>query len=321
VKELSKLFLGCLIALAISFIKGFGGKMISKAVVSVVLTVLLSFGAMLPSEAKAFKNCTELRKTYKYGLALSTKSKNKGGAAIYAPKVSAALYKANKGKDADKDGIACEVTKPIPKPSSSAKPTTPTSPQPVASDEPSGSKADAARFSQLLKGLRIAAESDAGYDRDLFRHWTDEDGDGCDTREEVLISESTVRVNIGDGCKILSGNWYSIYDGKVFTNPSDLDIDHFIPLKEAWGSGAYAWDADRRRAFANDLGIDEALIAVSAGSNRSKSDRDPNEWLPTNTDYTCDYIENWMVVKIRWELTVDQAEFNQLSGLATRCAN
>ncbi|QKJ24701.1 HNH endonuclease [Aquiluna borgnonia] len=214
------------------------------------------------------------------------------------------------------------ATRPAPGTSTPQRTTSPEpTTTPAATTEAAEQVAQASELSALLSALEITPEMNDGYDRDLFRHWVDNDGDGCDTRKEVLIAESLEQVSIGDRCKVLSGNWYSSYDGRVFTDPSDLDIDHFIPLKEAWGSGAYAWDADRRRAFANDLGIDEALIAVSAGSNRSKSDRDPNEWLPTNTDYTCDYIENWMVVKIRWELTVDQAEFNQLSGLATRCAN
>lgn len=84
----------------------------SKIIAAISLAAILSLGAMLPSEAKTFKNCTDLRKTYKYGVALSSKSANKGTDQIFTPKVSPALYKANKSKDADKDGIACEVTKP-----------------------------------------------------------------------------------------------------------------------------------------------------------------------------------------------------------------
>lgn len=58
--------------------------------------------------AKTFKNCTELNKTYKGGIAKNSKVKNKGGKTKYKPKVSAKLYAANKSKDRDKDGIACE---------------------------------------------------------------------------------------------------------------------------------------------------------------------------------------------------------------------
>jgi hypothetical protein len=92
-----------------------------------------------------------------------------------------------------------------------------------------------------------------------------------------------------------------------------------VPLKEAWDSGAHAWESDRRRAFANDLDLPEALIAVSRSSNRSKSDRDPADWLPPLRSYHCHYINDWMVVKIKWELSVDAREFSALRTVAAGC--
>ncbi|MEV0976570.1 hypothetical protein [Streptomyces sp. NPDC049915] len=52
-----------------------------------------------------------------------------------------------------------------------------------------------------------------------------------------------------------------------------------VPLAEAWDSGAWHWSPEEREAYANDLGDDRALIAVSATSNRSKADQDPTTWL------------------------------------------
>jgi hypothetical protein len=40
------------------------------------------------------------------------------------------------------------------------------------------------------------------------------------------------------------------------------------------------WTAKKREAYANDLGDAHALIAVSAGSNRSENDQDPATWQP-----------------------------------------
>ena len=161
----------------------------------------------------------------------------------------------------------------------------------------------------------------SGYDRGLFRHWIDADRDGCDARKEVLIQESLTQVGLGDRCKVETGSWLSVYDNQLITDSSKLDIDHMIPLKEAWDSGANTWDAARRQAFANDLDLPQALIAVSAGSNRSKSASDPSDWLPTNQSYICQYIQDWMIVKVKWQLSVDQREFNTLSNVATRCVN
>ena len=168
-------------------------------------------------------------------------------------------------------------------------------------------------------GLRIESEYPSGYNRDLFRHWIDADGNGCDTRREVLIEESTTPVTIGSGCSITGGTWYSIYDNVTTTDSSSFDIDHVVALKEAWDSGAWNWTPAQRQAFANDLSQPFFLIAVSASSNRSKSDRDPADWLPTNTGYRCDYVRVWIDVKRAWNLSVDQVEHDALATQLSNC--
>ena len=169
--------------------------------------------------------------------------------------------------------------------------------------------------SDALAQLVTAAPISAGYDRSLFQHWIDADGDGCDTRQEVLIAESTTPVVKGAGCTVVSGTWYSWYDGETWTNPSDVDIDHLVPLSEAWQSGAYQWSASQRRAFANDLESSVALEAVTDNVNQSKGDRDPAVWMPPLPEVACQYATNWVLVKSRWNLTVDTAERAALSGI------
>ena len=164
-----------------------------------------------------------------------------------------------------------------------------------------------------LKSIRIAREQNAGYVRTKFRHWVDSDGDGCDAREEVLIAESLSRPQIDAyGCKVVEGDWWSAYDGVTTTSPSSFDIDHFVPLKEAWGSGAWAWTAAKRQSYANDLTDARALIAVSAASNRSKSDNDPTQCMPPNGNVTCAYLSDWVAVKVRWSLTMDESEYRYI---------
>jgi hypothetical protein len=171
----------------------------------------------------------------------------------------------------------------------------------------------------LISDLVVASEQGEGYDRDLFRHWIDADGDGCNTRREVLIAEAKVKPAVSGDCDLIGGEWYSVYDQVTTTDPSDFDVDHFIPLKEAWDSGAYAWSSDKRKEFANDLGFGGSLIAVTASSNRSKSDRDPADWLPVNTGYRCSYVTNWVKVKIRWGLTVDKTELATIKEFGKTC--
>jgi hypothetical protein len=172
------------------------------------------------------------------------------------------------------------------------------------------------RLHRAVKDLPVAGETRRGYDRDKFRHWIDADSDCRDTRDEVLAAESLVRVR---GCDIQVGRWRSYYDGETTRRSAEFDIDHLVPLAEAWDSGAKRWNAGTRTRFANDLGDPRSLVAVTASSNRSKSDRDPAEWMPTYG--TCQYVRQWVAVKIRWSLTVNRAEKRTLVRRAGDCAN
>jgi hypothetical protein len=159
--------------------------------------------------------------------------------------------------------------------------------------------------------LTVSQDRLTGYNRSLFKLWIDADKDGCDTRTEVLIEEAVVKPKIGKKCALTGGKWLSPYDGKTTTKASDLDIDHLVPLAEAWRSGAWAWSATKRQAFANDLDDSNALIAVSLSLNRSKGDRDVSSWLPPKG--ACTYVESWINVKVKWSLTADSKEILTLN--------
>lgn len=167
----------------------------------------------------------------------------------------------------------------------------------------------------VLAQLRTTSDAIANYDRALFNHWTDTDGDGCNARYEVLIAESVTPVTVGSGCTLSGGSWISYYDGLAWTDPADVDIDHMVPLSEAWKSGAASWTPAQRAAFANDLDFGPSLVAVTDNENQSKSDRDPALWLPTDAAVHCRYATEWVLVKYRWRLAVDTAEKTALSNL------
>lgn len=169
----------------------------------------------------------------------------------------------------------------------------------------------------MLAGLHVGYEDNDGYDRTEFRHWVTISG-SCDTRETVLKRDGS-GVSTDSACKATGGTWRSLYDDTTFTNASDLDIDHMVPLAEAWGSGANTWTDSEREQFANDLAIPQ-LIAVSASSNRSKSDQDPAEWQPPASGWRCEYARSWIQVKHQYDLEVDSAEKSALTGmLDTEC--
>jgi hypothetical protein len=165
--------------------------------------------------------------------------------------------------------------------------------------------------------LVVAEDKNTGYKRSLFKHWIDVDRDGCDTRAEVLIEEAVVKPKIGPKCKLTGGEWVSAYDGKKVTNASQLDVDHLVPLAEAWRSGAWQWTAAQRQAYANDLEDSRALIAVTLSSNRSKGDKDPAKWIPAKED--CNYLENWVAIKNKYALTFDEVEATKIVKLIQGC--
>ncbi|MFJ4836337.1 HNH endonuclease family protein [Streptomyces sp. NPDC088747] len=170
-----------------------------------------------------------------------------------------------------------------------------------------------------LKALTIHDESRTGYERSKFRHWTDADRDGCSTRQEVLLEEAVDAPAQGANCALTGGSWYSPYDDKYFTEARALDVDHLVPLAEAWDSGASAWSAAERQEYANDLGDSRALIAVSAASNRSKADQDPATWQPPAEGYLCQYVTDWVADKTRWQLSIDPSEEAALFETLSRC--
>jgi hypothetical protein len=172
-----------------------------------------------------------------------------------------------------------------------------------------------------ISTISVGTESRTGYSRDLFNHWVDADGNGCDTRAEVLISEADTAPTVGSSCSLTGGRWYSYYEGDYQTSASALDIDHMVPLAEAWDSGASSWTTARRQLYANDLGDPRPLVAVTDNVNQSKSDQDPAEWMPSYAPATCQYLTDWVADKTRWRLTVDSAEKTKLTSLAAGCTN
>jgi len=168
-----------------------------------------------------------------------------------------------------------------------------------------------------LDALTVASpHSMSGYSRDRFPHWRRVD-ENCDTRDAVLKRDGT-DVQATKTCKITKGSWYSAYDGKTYTDPDLIDIDHMVPLADAWRSGADTWTDDQRTEFANDLTRPQ-LLAVSRATNRAKGDQDPSQWKPANRDYWCEYATRWMAVKSYWKLTVTSSEKSSLREMLGRC--
>lgn len=165
------------------------------------------------------------------------------------------------------------------------------------------------KVSQIAAVIAVSSTAIYQYSRTDYKHWIDADKDCQNTRQEVLIVESLEEVTLDKkGCEVVKGKWYDPYTDKYFTNPGDLDIDHFVPLGEVDKSGGHEWSKSKKMEYANDLDDPEVLIAVDKSANRSKSDKDPSDWLPPNKKYQCEYIKTWQKVKKQWKLSMDSKE-------------
>lgn len=167
----------------------------------------------------------------------------------------------------------------------------------------------------VLSGIPVQVEQTAGYDRDLFGYPTTI-VNNCNTRAEVLKRDSLTPAQVDPfGCAVVAGDWFSPYDGLTWSDPAELQIDHLVALKEAWDSGAWAWSNERRRAFGNDLSDVRSLRAVTSGVNLSKGDRDPSNWIPPNSGFVCEYLSDWVSIKARWSLSMDESEYGRIRNL------
>lgn len=166
---------------------------------------------------------------------------------------------------------------------------------------------------QKLAALPVGEPQKVDYDRAQWKHWI---GDRCnDTRQQVLKEQAVSYKLDGEGCKVASGEWIDPYTGKTFTDPSKLDIDHVYALGAAAKNGGNGWDSARKQEFANDK---SHLLAVSASANRSKSDKNPAEWWPENSAYSCQFATKYVDIAAKYGLQFSKADVSALEkGLKT----
>jgi hypothetical protein len=182
---------------------------------------------------------------------------------------------------------------------------------------------DAASAETTLDGLKVSQPgSMSGYSREKFPHWSkankfgwDPPQSSCDAREAALIRDGE-DVEVGSECKVKSGTWLDPYTDKTYTNPSDIDTDHIVPLANAWRSGASSWDNEARERYANDP---EVLLSVEDNANQSKGDKGPEAWKPPNQAEWCDYAVRWVGIKSKYDLSVNEQEKGALTEMLDSC--
>ncbi len=137
------------------------------------------------------------------------------------------------------------------------------------------------------------------------------------TRAQVLVRDSLEKVTFNNkGCIVAQGKWVDPYTAQTVITAAQMDIDHFVPLKNAYLSGAHKWDFERRCLYANYRGNNFHLLAVTNSANRSKGDKSPLDYMPENPAYRCQYLAQWLKVKLIWSLGLTPPEREALIQLA-----
>ncbi len=165
-----------------------------------------------------------------------------------------------------------------------------------------------------LAALAVQDERRDGHTRDKFRHWTDARRDDCGTHAEVLVEEAVDPPTVGANCKLSGGIWYSHYDDQYLASARKADVDHLVPLAEAWESGASTWTPKEREAYANDLDDPRADLSISG--------LQPLEGQPEAAAVSglpLQYITAWVADKTRYRLSVDADEHAALASSLSRC--
>lgn len=162
----------------------------------------------------------------------------------------------------------------------------------------------------------------AGYSREKFDHWSNAREFGwevpeksCDVRDAALIRDGE-DVVVGSGCKVESGSWLDPYTTETYTDPQDIDIDHVVPLANAWRSGASSWSDEEREAYAN---APDVLLSVEDDANQEKGDKGPEAWKPPNEGIWCDYAVRWIGIKSDYGLSANPEEKDALSEMLDTC--
>lgn len=161
-----------------------------------------------------------------------------------------------------------------------------------------------------------------GYERIQFgQRWQDADGNGCDTRNDILARDLIGVVRAG-ACTVSSGTLHDPYTGTdiAFTRGQGtserVQIDHVVALSDAWQTGAQQLTPARRAQLANDP---LNLLAVSGAANAQKSDADAATWLPANKGFRCAYVARQIAVKAAYDLWVTRAERDAMADVLASC--
>jgi hypothetical protein len=182
------------------------------------------------------------------------------------------------------------------------------------------------KASVVLETLAVKGRAPkTGYTRDQFgQAWADVDRNGCDTRNDILHRDLTnlIYKSGTHDCIIASGTLIDPYSGETINfvrgnvTSMEMQIDHVVPLSDAWQKGAQKLSISQRTSLANDP---LNLLAEKGRLNSQKGDGDAATWLPPLKSYRCKYVARQIAVKAKYSLWVTTAEKAAMQTILAKC--
>lgn len=166
----------------------------------------------------------------------------------------------------------------------------------------------------LLRWKKVSSPMEAApefYNRKIhFGGWIAPGGNCRNARALVLERDSQEEIQYKKPklCTVDKGRWWDPYTGQFFQDANSLQIDHLVPLKNAFETGGWRWSTEERCHFANNLDNPQHLLAIEGIENMNKGHQGPENYLPPNKNFTCDYLREWLTVKMIWNLAIPQTE-------------
>ena len=181
------------------------------------------------------------------------------------------------------------------------------------------------KASVVLETLAVKGRAPkTGYDRASWGDWADPDGNGCDTRNDILnrdLKSITYKYS-NEKCTVLSGTLLDPYSGATMNfvrgvgTSSLIQIDHVVAVSDAWQKGAFKWSSATKLAFYNDP---LNLLAVNGRLNSQKGDGDAATWLPPLKSYRCAYVARQIAVKVKYSIWITKAEKTAMQSILAKC--
>src|SRR5690606_16467299 len=140
--------------------------------------------------------------------------------------------------------------------------------------------------------------------------------------QPTRVRTGTTYSTRGDVCEARTATFQDPYTGETIdfrrgnATSMAVQIDHVVPLLDAWRKGARTWDDETRRQFANDP---LTLLASDGPANQSKGARDAPAWLPPNHAFRCPYGARQIAVKTAYELAVTPSESEAMARVLEDC--